>query len=75
MAFKAPRLKGWTDAKALRMTNARYRRIDELLQEIAYIWGGEDEGIAGDADRLRGEVETAKLDAVLVAQSRAEERS
>lgn len=68
-------LKRWTENAALRATNARYRKIDLLLQEIAMLWGDEDQGNVDRAEDLRGAVEQAQLDVVLAAQMRAEERA
>lgn len=73
--FKHPfMLKRWTENRALKATNARFRKIDELLIEIQLLWGDEDEYIVREAERLRRDVEVVKLDCVCSVQARAEER-
>lgn len=75
LRFKQPfRLKRWTENRALKATNARFRKIDELLIEVALLWGDEDEYIVREAERLRRDVEAVKLDCVCSVQARAEER-
>lgn len=69
-----PVLKTWTENAALKATNSRFRKIDELLIEIGGLWGDVDEFIVGEADRLRRDVEIAKFNCIESAQTRAEER-
>lgn len=65
-------LKRWTENGALRATNARYRKIDALLVEIASLWGDVDQGNVDRVDDLREAIESARLEAVIACQERAE---
>jgi len=52
-------MRNWTEARALRATNVRLRKIDNLLLEIAGLWGDVDQGIVNVMDDLRRQVEEA----------------
>ena len=67
------RPKRFTEAGALKATNSRYRRIEKICVEIVRIWGDVDQGLVDQAEALRGRAESARLDAVIVVQTRAEE--
>lgn len=67
-------LKRWTEAIALRATNVRMRKIEQLLGEVAYLWGDEDQYIVNICDELAREIANARLDFVASVQARVEER-
>ena len=68
------KLKRWTEAIALRMTNARFRRIKKALGEIAYLWGDVDGYAVSLCTDLIDQVEEIRLDIVASAQARVEDR-
>lgn len=69
-----PILKTWTESGALRATNARMEKIEDLLLEIGGLWGDVDEYIVHEVDDLRRLIENKRLDFVISVQTRAEER-
>lgn len=72
--MKKPILKTWTEDAALKASNARYRKIERLLREIAGLWSDTDLSAVERAEELIPLVEGARLDAVLAVQARAEDR-
>lgn len=72
--MKKPILKMWTENGALRATVSRCKKIEKLAAEIAYLWGDFDQSNVEHAESIIAAAETARLDAALAAQMRAEER-
>lgn len=68
-------LKKWTEDIALRETNERMRKIEQLLGEVAYLWGDEDQYIVNHCNDLAREIEAQRLDFVAGVQARVEERT
>ncbi|MGY4295409.1 hypothetical protein ACVWXN_003504 [Bradyrhizobium sp. i1.4.4] len=67
-------LKNWTENRALRASNLRFRKVDKLLREVAYLWGDVDEYAVGLCDQLIRLADNAHFEIVASVQLRAEER-
>ncbi|MCK1501467.1 hypothetical protein [Bradyrhizobium sp. 188] len=67
-------MKNWTENRALRASNLRFRKINKLLHEVAYLWGDVDEYVVGLCDQLIRHADNAHLELVASVQARAEER-
>lgn len=64
----------WTPNRALKATNLRFKKIDLLLQEIAALWGDEDEYIVRQAEELRRIVDLERIEVIVGVQAAADER-
>lgn len=47
------KLRKWTDKIAQRETRKRFQKIDELLHDVALLWGDENESVVGEAEEMR----------------------
>ena len=68
-------LKKWTERRACAATLTRLKKIDDLLIEIAGLWGDEDQCLVDFADDLRTTVANFRSEMDESIKERAERRA